>query len=218
MQLGILWDMDGVLADSGAFHFQSWLETLSRYGVHFTETEFRATFGMNNTGILKLFIHPEPSPALIAQIGDEKEELFRRLIAGRLQPLAGVRGLLAELRQAGFRQAIGSSAPQENIDAEIDALGVRPYFDAIVSAAALPGKPSPVVYQTAAARLGLPAQNCLVIEDAIPGVQAARNAGMRCLAVTSTNPAEALAAAGATRVVESLEEVSAEEIKRILDF
>ena len=214
MQLGVLWDLDGVLADSGAFHIQSWHDTLIHYGIDLAEEAFRATFGMNNTTILKLAMHPEPSQALIDQISNEKEALFRRLIVGKLQPLAGGQALLAELRTAGFLQAIGSSAPQENIDAEIDAIGVRPYFDAIVSAARLPGKPSPVVYQTAAAQLGLPPERCLVIEDAIAGVQAARNAGMRCLAVTNTNPAAALA--DADRVVDSLEEVSAEMIREML--
>jgi HAD superfamily hydrolase (TIGR01509 family) len=216
MQLGVLWDLDGVLADSGPCHYQSWLDTLAAHGVAFDEGMFRRTFGMNNTGILQLFLRVETPQALIDQIGDEKEELFRRLIAGQLQPLPGVKPLLAALQAAGFRQAIGSSAPQANIDAELDALGLRLYFDAIVSGAGFPGKPNPQVYLQAAGCLGLAPRRCLVIEDAIPGVQAAKAAGMRSLAVTNTNSAAALSAAD--RVVESLETVGVSDIRRLLEI
>ena len=215
MQFAALWDLDGVLADSGPFHFQSWAETLARCGVVFTEAQFRQTFGMNNTGILKLFLGPHTPQARIDEVGDEKEQIFKELIVGKLQALDGAKELLEALRAAGIPQAIGSSAPQANIDAEIDAVGVRPYFSAIISGAKMPGKPHPMVYLTAAAALGVPPERCVVFEDAIAGVQAAKAAGMCCIAVTSTNPAAALTVAD--RVVESLRTISVEMVRELVN-
>jgi HAD superfamily hydrolase (TIGR01509 family) len=215
MTYGVLWDLDGVLADSGPFHFPAWSAAFESLGVPFTQDMFNATFGMNNTSILKLFLGPDTPQELMDRISDEKELAFRQVMPGKLQPLPGIRALLAALQQAGFRQAIGSSAPQANIDAEVDTLGLRPYFQAIVSAEKFPGKPDPWVYLTAAARIGLPPERCLVIEDAVPGVQAAKNAGMRCIAVTNTNTAAALSAADL--VVDSLATISVETIRRLLE-
>jgi beta-phosphoglucomutase-like phosphatase (HAD superfamily) len=112
---------------------------------------------------------------------------------------------LARLKNAGVRQAIASSAPQENIDVLVDGLGLRQYFAAIVSGATLPGKPNPDVFLEAARQIGVPPSACVVVEDAIAGVQAARNAGMRCIAVTTTNRADKLAAADI--VVDRLDEL-----------
>lgn len=223
MTYAALWDLDGTLADSGPFHYESWAETLARHNITYTEEQFRATFGMNNTGILKLYFGQDAPQELIDRIGDEKEELFRRLIAGRLQPLPGARELLGRLRQAGFRQALASSAPQANIDAELEATGLRPFFFAVISGAKLPGKPNPAVFLQASGALGVPPSRCVVFEDAVAGVQAARAAGMGCIAVTSTNSAEALAQAGGVksapplRVVGSLAEVSMEMVYTLLE-
>jgi HAD superfamily hydrolase (TIGR01509 family) len=214
MTYAVLWDLDGVLADSGPFHFPAWAASFQSLGVPFDQDMFNATFGMNNNSILKHFLGADAPQELINRVSDEKELYFRQMIPGKLQPLPGICALLAALQQAGFRQAIGSSAPQANIDAEVDALGLRPFFEVIVSAANFPGKPDPWVYLNAAAQLGVPPERCLVIEDAVPGVQAAKNAGMRCLAVTNTNTAQALSAADL--VVDSLETVSIETISNLL--
>jgi beta-phosphoglucomutase len=96
------------------------------------------------------------------------------------------------LQAGGARQAIASSAPCENIDALVDELAIRPYFQEIVSGADMPGKPDPAVFLTAARAAGHTACACLVIEDSVAGVTAARRAGMKCLAVTTTNPASRL--------------------------
>jgi beta-phosphoglucomutase-like phosphatase (HAD superfamily) len=111
--LGILWDMDGVLVDTGDFHYRSWAVTLTKHGITFTQEQFRQTFGMNNAGILKLLLESSPTPALINEIGDRKEALFRQMKAGSIRSLPGVMRLLQELKRKGFRQAVASSAPQE---------------------------------------------------------------------------------------------------------
>ncbi len=211
---GVLWDMDGVLVDTGEFHFQAWLQTLSERDIPFSRDFFQSTFGMNNTGILTTLLERTPTPELVAEIGGHKEFLFRQAIRGRAQPLSGVRAWLEKLEAAGVRQAIASSAPPANIDALVDGLDLRRYFDAIVSGAGLPGKPDPAVFLKAAREIGVPPERCIVVEDAIAGVEAALRAGMRCVAVTTTNPARALGDADV--VVERLDDLPVGMFERLL--
>lgn len=205
---GVLWDMDGVLVDTGEAHFESWQQVLAEQGVPFSRTDFKKSFGMNNAGILALFLDEELAAKEVQAIGDRKEVLFRRSVKGKARPLPGVLGWLARLRVLGIRQAIASSAPQENIDVLVDELGMRDYFQAIVSGAKLPGKPNPDVFLEAARQIGAQPAACVVVEDAIAGVQAALNAGMRCIAVTTTNSADKLRAAHI--IVNSLDELTEE--------
>ncbi len=192
---GVLWDMDGVLVDTGEFHFQAWSETLAEHGIPFNRDRFRSTFGMNNVGILSVLLGRTPAPELLAEISDKKEERFRQAIRGRAQLLPGVLGWLERLAAVGVSQAIASSAPLANIDALVDELGLRAYFRAVASGFDLPGKPNPAVFLTAASMIGVPPERCVVVEDAVAGVEAAKRAGMKAIAVMTTNPAEALKAA-----------------------
>ncbi len=201
----VLWDLDGVLADSGPFHYESWKQTLPAYGIPFDNEKFTRTFGMNNYGVLTTLLGHEPDRALSDEISDRKETLFRQLIRGKIQPLPGVRSWLPRLKELDYRNAVASSAPQENIDAILDALDLRRFFDAVVSSAGMPSKPDPAVFLLAAERVGVPPERCTVVEDAISGVEAAKRAGMRCIAVTNTNTRAALSKADI--VVDSLEEL-----------
>ena len=211
---GVVWDMDGVLADTGEFHFPAWSQALSEHGIPFTRESFRATFGMNNAGILAVLLGQTPAPELLTEISDRKERLFRQAVRGHAQPLPGVLAWLERLKAAGMRQAIASSAPPANIDALVDELGLRGYFDAIVSGSDLPGKPDPAVFLEAACLIGVPPERCVVVEDAVAGVEGARRAGMKCVAVTTTNPAQALKEADV--IVEQLDALPLDTFELLL--
>ncbi|RPI29572.1 MAG: HAD family phosphatase [Chloroflexota bacterium] len=208
----VLWDMDGVLVDTGEAHYQAWVKVLAGEGIPFDRDIFRQTFGMNNQGMLSFLLGHPPDPHDLKRIGDLKESIFRQAIRGEVQLLPGARKWLERLKAAGWRQALASSAPQENIDSLVDELDIRPYFTVLLSATALPGKPDPAVFLEAARQVGVTPGACTVIEDSIPGVEAARRAGMRCIAVTTTNPYPVLVDAGADLVVNSLEELSEEMV------
>ena len=211
---GVLWDMDGVLVDTGEFHYQSWQEALEERGLRFSREFFRQTFGMNNAGILARLLGEDLTDKLLIEISEQKEERFRELIRGQAQALPGVVTWLARLREAGFRQGIASSAPLANIDALIDELGLRGYFDVIGSGADLPAKPDPALFLEVARRLDVQPTCCIVVEDSVAGVEAAKRAGMHCIAVTTTNPAEALATADL--VIESLDDLPADTFENLL--
>ena len=203
---GVLWDLDGVLVDTGEFHYVSWKETLPCYNIPFSYELFRKSFGMNNEGVLTFLMGHNPDPDLLAEIDDRKESAFRQAIRGHAQLLPGVADWLKALRQTGVRMAVGSSAPMANVEVLVDETGIRPYFQALVSANGKPSKPDPWVFLHAAEKIGVPPGACWVVEDAVSGVEAAHRAGMRCIAVTTTNTATALQAAEI--VVDRLDQLS----------
>jgi beta-phosphoglucomutase len=211
---GVLWDMDGVLVDTAELHFRTWLEALSTYDIPLTRESFRATFGMNNAGTLTALLGEAPSPELLAEIGERKERQFRQAIRGQVRPLPGVLPWLERLRSEGVRQAVASSAPPANIDVLLDELGLRPFFDVIGSGSDLPAKPDPSLFLQVARLIGVPPGRCVVVEDSVAGVQAARRAGMRCLAVTTTNPPHRLGEADV--VAERLDELPEDAFRRLL--
>jgi len=144
----VIWDLDGVLVDTGEMHLRAFQETLPHFGIAMTPEDFKSVFGMGNRELLTHLAGKPLDEALTAKITAEKEARFRQLVRGQARLLPGVGELLAELKRRGVRQAIASSAPQENIDALVDELGIRGYFDVILSAPAngLPAKPAPHVF------------------------------------------------------------------------
>jgi HAD superfamily hydrolase (TIGR01509 family) len=182
----VLWDLDGTLVDSEEYHWQSWRDTLAGEGVALTREQFLASFGQRNDRILRTWLGADAADERIVRIGDAKEAEYRRLAqVNGLTPLPGAAEWLARLHQAGWRQAVASSAPRANVEVVLRVLRLAQYFDAIVSAEDVTaGKPDPQVFLTAAARLHvLPAQS-IVVEDAAAGIEAARRAGMRSIGVS----------------------------------
>ena len=188
----VLWDMDGVLVDTFDAHYRSWQRTFDELSQPFDVEMFRKTFGMNNRLILTTVFERDLPEQFIHRVSDRKEELFRRGIKGTASLLPGVADWLKNFAEMGLKQAVASSAPQANIDALLEELKVRHFFQAEAAGATLKGKPDPAVFLLAARQLGVEAAHCLVIEDAVAGVEAARRAAMRCVAVCTTNPPAAL--------------------------
>lgn len=211
----VLWDMDGVLADTSPLHFKTWEKVLTELGIPFDRQKFQSIFGLKNYDLLPYLAQRPLDPQWIQQVADRKERAFRQALVGHLEPLPGVVLWLQHFRAHGCQQAVASSAPPENILALVDELDLHRYFDALVNPGDLPGKPDPAVFLLAANTLGVPPETCLVIEDSIVGVQAASRAGMRCIAVTNTNPPEALAQADL--VVDSLEQLSAAQVESLFN-
>lgn len=211
----IIWDLDGVIVNTAPYHLEAWQVTFRKRGVEFTEDDFRHSFGLRNDTILASISGGEISPNEISSISSEKEETFRRLIGQDINPLPGAIELLKSLAEAGFQLALASSTPVENIQLVTESLGIKNYFRCIICAGDVSeGKPDPQVFLLAARGLGVEPVNCIVIEDAVAGVTAARRAGMRCLAVTTTHPRTSLNEADL--IVDTLESVTIDDIERLL--
>jgi HAD superfamily hydrolase (TIGR01549 family) len=188
----VLWDMDGVLIDTGDLHYQTWQQVLSEKGVDFTHAHFRETFGMKGDQLIHRMIGSQMDSSTIRAIIDEKEERFRALMKGRVTLVPGVHAWLRRFANWEVRQAVASSAPAQNIEFLLAELGLSGYFTTMVSSDGLPGKPHPAIFLKAAESLNISRKKCIVIEDSIAGVSAAKAAKMICIAVTTTNSAKFL--------------------------
>ena len=212
----VIWDMDGVIADTAPYHFRAWQEVFGKLGASYTEDDFRRNFGKRNDTIIRNLLGSEISPSEIEAIAAEKEEIFRKRAKGNIKPLPGAIELLRSLREHGFSLAMGSSATVENIRLITRELGIESLFQVIVSGKEVTeGKPSPQGFLLAAARLGVRPQDCVVIEDAMAGVTAAKRASMSCIAVTTTNDSAQLAEADL--VVDTLEKVTVSNLERLFN-
>ncbi len=216
-QKAVIFDLDGVLVDTGQFHRQSWYELTRQEGWPFSDEFFSKTFGMQNHLILPILAGRPMTPAEIKHYSDWKEARYRQLNEGKLQLLPGVRELLSDLKQNHFQLAIGTSTPPENLQFIMQHTRIADFFDAFVDSADVTrSKPDPDTFLKAAAKLNMDPARCVVVEDAPAGVQAGKAGGMPVIAVTNTRPAEELAAAGADRIIASLTELSAGDFDSLL--
>jgi beta-phosphoglucomutase len=215
----VIWDMDGTLVDTAELHFKAWVALAHELNKPFTRADFAATFGRRNPEILRQVFDPNATDGEVADLGARKEEIYKAQARQGVELLPGVRPLMENLHATGFKQAIGSSAPRGNLDLILQLTHIEPLLEAIVSMEDTQrGKPDPQVFLVAAAKLGVAPPRCVVVEDAVAGVEAGKAGGMKCIGVTFVghHPAERLTAAGADLVVKTLEEVSVQTVRHIL--
>jgi beta-phosphoglucomutase len=217
--LGAIWDVDGTLVDTAESHFRAWQAVSAERGRPFTRADFARTFGRRNPEIIHILFGDGLGRREAEEMADRKEALYRDEARAGVALLPGVRALVEGLDRAGFRQAVGSSAPRANLDLILRLTDVGRYFPVVVSSEdTRRGKPDPEVFLTAAQRLGAPPPRCVVLEDAVAGVEAAKAGGMRCIAVrfVGHHPEDALRGAGADLVVATLDEVAPDDVRRLL--
>lgn len=184
----VIFDVDGVLIDSYAPHYESWRETAAGHGIDYTEAMFAKGFGRTSRDIVaEQWNRADLTAEQVREIDDHKEAAYRRIVATNFPAMPGASDLVAALHAAGFKVAVGSSGPPENVDLAIEKLGLAPYLDAKVTGRDVTrGKPDPQVFLIAAEKLGVPPRRCAVVEDAPAGVAAAKAAGMACVGFPST--------------------------------
>ena len=208
----VLWDLDGTLVDSGELHWIAWRDAMAAEGVTITPAMFEATFGWKNDPILRRWLGDDTPDERKRRVADGKERAYRTALrAAGLTPLPGAREWVERLHAEGWKQAICSSAPRENIEAVLDVTGLGHDFEVIVAAEDVTlGKPDPQVFLLGAEKLGVPATRAIVVEDAEAGVEAARRAGMKSIGVNRRVPLHA------DIVVATLDELGVDAFDRLL--
>ena len=215
--LAVIFDMDGVLVDSYRAHWQSWQFMADELGKGLSEAQFVSTFGQTSREIIAAHWGANClSPAEIADFDLRKEALYREIVVRDFPAMDGATDLIVALRAAGFRLAVGSSGPPENVALAVERLGTERFFDTLVTGRDVTrGKPDPQVFLLAAELLGVSPANCAVIEDAPVGIAAANAAGMCSIALLSTGHTEESVSA-ARVIVRSLRELSPERIAALI--
>ena len=207
----VIWDLDGVIIDSADEHRRAWQRLAREEGRVMTDADFWATFGKRNDDIFASLWGNLP-PEQVKALSDRKEMYFRELIRESAAPLPGAIELMRGLHDSGFAQALASSTPVENINLIAEVLGLKRYLSILVSGETVArGKPAPDIFLKAAAELHKDPTVCLVIEDAVAGVEAAHAAGMRCIAVAGNRDLPGLHKA--ELMVKDLTEIDVERVQ-----
>lgn len=209
---GVIFDMDGVLVESEPFIAEAAVRMFAEKGVTVRPEEFRPFIGMGEDRFLGGVAEARGVVLDMPRDKVRTYEIYLELIKGRLEPLPGVADFVERCRSLGLRLAVASSADRMKVDGNLRALGLPSgTFDAVVVGEdIIRKKPAPDIFLEAARRLGLEPGICLVIEDAVSGVQAAKAAGSRCLGLTTSFSAEQLTSAGADWTAATLAEPPAE--------
>lgn len=211
-----LWDVDGVIIDSAEQHRRAWELLAREQELSYSDEAFWASFGMRNSDSIPLLFGVR-DPARVTALSERKEALYRELLQREAMALPGARKLLTALHAAGYRQALGSSAPVANIEVIINLLGIGSVLDGFISGEHVAqGKPAPDIFLAGAALVGVAPARCVVFEDAPAGVAAARAGGMRCIAVRRAGQADAPGLEAADRIVDALLELTVSDIDHLL--
>lgn len=203
----VIFDLDGLMADSEPLAEWAWQQTLARYGRRLDDQTFREVQGMRVTDSSRLFCERFSLPISPEEALAERDVLFLGAVPTRLRARPGLYPLLDELAARELPLGVATSGHRRYVSLALPTLGLNGHFQTVAAGDEVEsGKPAPDIYLLAAQRLGIPPNRCLALEDAPLGVEAAVAAGMRCVAVPSQWTAS-LEFPGACWVFSSLDEV-----------
>jgi HAD superfamily hydrolase (TIGR01509 family) len=189
----VIFDMDGVIVDSEPYSMQALIDVLRQYGIDPSAADIRRSYGRRIRDDFRDYFSRYGVTAHLETAIAHKEARYYHLAAGHLQPFAGVLALITRLRERGYRLGLASSGDRVKLAFGMQALGLNGTFEAVVCGDDVThSKPNPEIYLTAAQWLKVPAVECVAIEDAPAGVEAAKRAGMRCIAVANSVAREQL--------------------------
>ncbi len=186
-----LFDLNGTMINDMHYHIKAWHRILNGLGAEISMEKMKEEcYGKNHELLERIFpgrfTYDEKD-----RMSLEKEKQYQREFRPQLQLIKGLDKFLQQSKDAGIKMAIGSAAIQFNIDFVLDGLGIRRYFDALVSADHVSqSKPDPETWLACAKKLNVSPQECLVFEDAVTGVKAAQHAGMDCVVITTMHKKE----------------------------
>ena len=187
--------MDGTLIDNTPYHFKSWQLLFKKYNLgEISKERYYTEFsGVPVLETIRKIFGAEYDEAGLKQLRDEKEELYREVYAPYVAPINGLEFFLADLKKAGVKMAMATSATFKDVDFILDHVPIRGDFNAIVNTTMVSRqKPNPDIFLKAAEVLNTPPSQCIVFEDSFAGIKAGKDAGMKVVAITTAHKADAL--------------------------
>jgi beta-phosphoglucomutase len=190
-----IFDMDGTLIDNTPYHFKSWQALFRKYGKGelSRNTYYTEISGVPVMETIRKEFGADHDEAGLKHLLDEKENFYREAYAPFVAPINGLENFLVNLKHAGVKMAMATSATVQDIDFILDRIPIRDDFDSIVDSTMVhKPKPNPQIFLKAAEKLGREPARCVVFEDSLAGIKAANDAGMKVVAITTGHPAAAL--------------------------
>ncbi len=217
--IAALFDMDGVLVDNHRYHTESWQQFATRYERTITPAQYAQFInGRVAADSMPYVMQHALTPDEVSTLTEEKEAIYRNLYASELAPTPGLIDFLTALRAHNVPMAVGTSAPVSNIAFTLDGIGIRSYFSAIVDASMIHrGKPDPEIYRTAAKKLGVLPERCVVFEDALSGIEAGLRAGMAVVALATTHSRDELTTTKAQLIIDDFTHLTYEKLVELVE-
>jgi len=213
----IILDMDGVVVDSEPIHRRTFRILLGPLGIRYSVEEYAERFaGTGAEYIMATMLKEHGIKADVDAWVKKRTALYQKLIRGRrLRPIAGLRSFLGDVKRKGIKLAIASGGHRTNVISSLKSVGFKPKDFVILSVENVPKrKPNPALFLAAARALHTRPNDCVVFEDSVVGVQAAKRAKMRCVALLTTTNREALKKAGADITVKDFRD---NQVNRFLE-
>ncbi|MBA4257771.1 MAG: haloacid dehalogenase [Chitinophaga sp.] len=188
-----IFDLNGTMINDMDYHTQAWYEIITNeLGAQFTREEVaKEMYGKNKEVLARIFGQHHFNEEEIIRLSSQKEKRYQALYKPKLESLPGLLPFLEQSKLKGIKMGIGSAAIIDNIEFVVDGLNIRSFFDSIVGAEHVQeSKPHPETFLKVAADLQINPADCIVFEDAPKGVEAALNAGMKCLVITTMHEKE----------------------------
>lgn len=188
-----IFDMDGVLVNNMQVHARSWVELFHDYGLEGLDPDryLRETAGMKGLDVLRHFLDKDITPEKAERLTELKDFLYRFMYKTEIRPLEGLETFLDTASSLNIKLGVGTGAGARNIDYTLGIPGLKNRFQAVVGSHQVrQGKPHPDIFLRVAELLDTDPSRCIVFEDALPGLEAANAAGMKSVALATTNPAD----------------------------
>ena len=215
MQIGLIFDMDGVIVENHQYHYLAWQKIAAKHGITIDEVFYREKMnGRTLKKLMKVVFEREMSDEEAKSIGLEKEAIYRDLYKDHRKPTTGLIKFLEEAKEKGIPMAVGTSAPKENVEFTLDDLDLRKYFVGVVDdSMVVHGKPDPEVYLKGAELVGRKPEDCIVFEDAVSGIQAGKAAGSKVIGLATSHSREEL---DSDLIIDNFSDLSWQQITDLL--
>lgn len=211
-----IFDMDGVVVQNDRYHYEAWKQFAGQHGKSVGFDEVKSWFGSTNEAILSRFFGRELSKEEVMKFASQKEALYREIYSPHIHPLDGLKEFLEEAKENGFQIGLATAAPPENVDFVLKATGFVDHFDEITDDTRITrGKPDPEIFLVTAEKMNIEPGNCIVFEDSLYGIEAARKAGMKVVAVSTTHSKAIFQ--DVERVISDFSEINIREAEKILN-
>lgn len=205
---GVIFDMDGVIVDTTAAHYEAWQWAAAKLGVSMSEETFLDGYGRRNIEIFQEISEHDHDMNFLEKLDVEKEDKYRQYFAECSALIPGVVEVIKQLKEKGIKVAVGTSAPRENVEGVFKQYGIGNFFDTVICAEdVINGKPHPEVFRKAAESLGLESEKCIVFEDSPAGVASAVASGATVIGILSSNDQETLAKYGVKYFAEDFSKI-----------
>ncbi|WP_342645753.1 HAD family phosphatase [Mucilaginibacter sp. CSA2-8R] len=213
-----IFDMDGTLVDNNPYHYQAWKELFDQYNrIEVTPDLFNEKIsGVPGMVTMRNFFGDDYDEEQMKAIFQEKTIRYREIYEPSMAPISGLERLLQELKNAGVKLAVASSATTSNIDFVLNNLSMKSMFDVIVDGLRVSKpKPNPQIFLKAADDLGIKPEHCIVFEDSLSGIKAANAAGMKVIGITTSHTADELQPVD--RVINDYAEITEQELAALFE-